>query len=109
MSKLVAAVAALLLLAAPPVRAQGPGQAQNTAPVVVELFTSQGCNTCPPAEAFLRELASRNDLIAIELHVDYWDYIGWRDPFATLALTHRQRASSLAMDQRYVYTPQMII
>src|SRR5262249_51473635 len=55
------------------------------------------------------ELAGRSDLIAIELHVDYWDYIGWRDPFATRALTHRQRAYSRAMEQRYVYTPQMII
>jgi len=77
--------------------------------VVVELFTSQGCNSCPPAEAFLRELSGRRDLITIELHVDYWDYIGWRDPFATRALTHRQRAYSRAMEQRYVYTPQMII
>jgi hypothetical protein len=113
MTKLAAAVAALLLLAAPlRAEAQAPAQApaQDSArPVVVELFTSQGCNTCPPAEAFLRELAGRSDLIAIELHVDYWDYIGWRDPFATRALTHRQRAYSRAMEQRYVYTPQMII
>lgn len=103
MTKLAAAVAALLLLAA-------PAHAQDSArPVVIELFTSQGCNSCPPAEAFMRELAGRSDLIAIELHVDYWDYIGWRDPFASRSLTHRQRAYSRAMEQRYVYTPQMII
>jgi hypothetical protein len=123
MTKLAAFVA-LLVLAAPigagaqtqapaPAQVQSqqapPQQAQPTRPVLVELFTSQGCNSCPPAETFLRELSQRNDLIAIELHVDYWDYIGWRDPFASRALTHRQRAYSRAMEQRYVYTPQMII
>jgi hypothetical protein len=102
MTRLAAIVAALLLLAA-------PLRAEERRPVVVELFTSQGCNSCPPAEAFLRELAARGDLIAIELHVDYWDYIGWRDPFASRALTHRQRAYSRAFEQRYVYTPQMVI
>ena len=78
-------------------------------PVVVELFTSQGCNSCPPAEAFLNELADEEGIIALELHVDYWDYIGWADPFANPEITQRQRdyASELAL--RYVYTPQMVI
>ena len=78
-------------------------------PVVVELFTSQGCNSCPPAEAFLNELADEEGIIALELHVDYWDYIGWADPFANPENTQRQRdyASELAL--RYVYTPQMVI
>lgn len=78
-------------------------------PVVVELFTSQGCNSCPPADAYLGELAKRQDILAISWHVDYWDYIGWKDPFAQHAFTKRQHAYLRALDQRYVYTPQMVI
>lgn len=79
------------------------------APVVVELFTSQGCNSCPPAEAFLNELADDVGIIALELHVDYWDYIGWADPFASPEITQRQRDYARALALRYVYTPQMVI
>lgn len=79
-------------------------------PVVVELYTSQGCSSCPPADAFLeRELAAREDVIALALHVDYWDYIGWKDDFADPAFTARQRAYARAAGHRSVYTPQMII
>lgn len=78
-------------------------------PVVLELFTSQGCNSCPPADALLAELAQRPDLVALELHVDLWDYIGWRDPFAQRAFTERQRAYVRALQHRYVYTPQLVI
>jgi hypothetical protein len=78
-------------------------------PVVVELFTSQGCNSCPPADAYLGELAARPDVLALSLHVDYWDYIGWKDPFAQHAYTERQRHYSRALNQRFVYTPQMVI
>ena len=56
--------------------------AAGVGPVVVELFTSQGCSSCPPAEAYLGELAGRPGIVALEFHVDYWDYIGWADPFA---------------------------
>ncbi len=93
-----------LLLAVPAAQAQSPDR-----PIVVELFTSQGCNSCPPADEFLRELSARRDVLALEFHVDYWDYIGWRDPFAQRHFTDRQRAYSRAMEQRYVYTPQMVI
>lgn len=79
------------------------------APVVVELFTSQGCNSCPPADAYLKELALRDDVVALEYHVDYWDYIGWADPFADPAFTTRQRNYASLLDQRYVYTPQMVM
>jgi hypothetical protein len=79
------------------------------APVVVELFTSQGCNSCPPAEAFLNELADEEGVIALEMHVDYWDYIGWADPFASPEITQRQRDYAGALALRYVYTPQMVI
>ena len=61
---------------------------------VVELFTSQGCSSCPPAEAYLGELAERDDVVALEFHVDYWDYIGWKDRFAQSAFTDRQKAYS---------------
>jgi hypothetical protein len=50
---------------------------------VVELFTSQGCSSCPPADAFLGDLSKRGDLLTLSIHVDYWDYIGWKDPFAS--------------------------
>jgi hypothetical protein len=82
---------------------------ERAGPVVVELFTSQGCNSCPPADAYLGELAKRPDILALSWHVDYWDYIGWKDPFAQHAFTQRQHAYSRSLDQRYVYTPQMVI
>ncbi len=82
---------------------------ERAAPVVVELFTSQGCNSCPPADAYLGELAKRPDVLALSWHVDYWDYIGWKDPFAQHAFTVRQHAYSRSLEQRYVYTPQMVI
>jgi len=78
-------------------------------PVVVELYTSQGCNTCPPADAYLGELAARDDVIALSVHVNYWDYLGWQDSYATEAGTERQRSYSRTFRQRYVYTPQMVI
>jgi hypothetical protein len=78
-------------------------------PVVLELFTSQGCSSCPAADALLSELAQRPDLVALELHVDLWDYIGWRDPFAQRAFGERQRNYLRTLQQRYVYTPQLVI
>ncbi len=103
------ALAALAGLATLPLLArQRPAAAAGT-PVVVELFTSQGCSSCPPADALLGELAARSDVIALAYHVDYWDYIGWRDPFGSPANTERQRAYSAWMGSHMVYTPQMVI
>ena len=93
-----------------------PASAQNSPPVVVELFPSQGCYSCPPAEAYLAELAERTDIVALEFHVDYWDSLTymwhgqWKDPFSSPQYTARQRDYNVAIrDQSGVYTPQMII
>lgn len=81
----------------------------ESAPVVVELFTSEGCSSCPPADAFLGELAQRPDVLALAFHIDYWDSIGWKDPFASPAATQRQRNYAEALALNSVYTPQMVI
>lgn len=78
-------------------------------PVVVELFTSQGCSACPPADAMLAELAAMPGVIALALHVDYWDYIGWEDTFGDAAFTARQESYARASGERTVYTPQFIV
>jgi len=78
-------------------------------PWAIELFTSQGCSSCPPADAQLGKFSRRPDIVALSYHVDYWDYIGWKDPFATRATTDRQRAYARVLKQRYVYTPEMVV
>lgn len=78
--------------------------------VVIELFTSQGCSSCPPADALIRELAEgRMDVLPLALHVDYWDYIGWADEFARPEHTARQKAYAHAAGMRSIYTPQMVV
>lgn len=102
--KIMPAVGLWLVLA-------GTGLAQSAKgnPVVVELYTSQGCSSCPPADRLLGQIAGREDVIALALHVDYWDYIGWRDTFGNPDFTRRQRAYAAVAGARTIYTPQMII
>jgi len=77
--------------------------------IVVELFTSQGCSACPPADALLGRLAEREDLLALSLPIDYWDFLGWKDTLADPAFSERQRAYARKRDDSKVYTPQMVI
>jgi hypothetical protein len=83
--------------------------AAETRPVVVELFTSQGCSSCPPADKLLGELAKRNDVIALGFHITYWDGATWRDPFSRPQSTERQVAYDRRLTGGQVYTPQMVI
>ena len=108
-----APVAVLLVAAVPPAPFPAgtvvAAEAGDAPPTVIELFTSQGCSSCPPADQILYELARRDDVVAISWHVSYWDYIGWKDPFATDWSTARQRAYRGRFERNYVYTPQMVI
>jgi hypothetical protein len=94
--------AILTLAVTGPVRAQEAG-------IVVELFTSQGCSSCPPADEMLRQMAEVEGVIPLALHVDYWDYIGWADNFAHPAFTARQERYAIADGEHTVFTPQFRI
>ncbi len=78
-------------------------------PVVVELYTSQGCSSCPAADALLAQFDERDDIIPLALHVDYWDYIGWEDKFAKSDFTARQKGYANALGNRSIYTPQIVV
>lgn len=89
------------------------GEAQNSRTVVVELFTSQGCSSCPPADALLsrlqREDFGGSTIIPLAWHVDYWNHLGWRDPFSSPKWSERQRDYARALKGSQVYTPQVVI
>ncbi|MDP2619574.1 MAG: DUF1223 domain-containing protein [Hyphomicrobiales bacterium] len=89
--------------------AAGPAAAGGGFTTVIELFTSQGCSSCPPADALLGKLARRDDMVALSLPVDYWDYLGWKDTLASPANSARQRAYAHARHDRAVYTPQVVV
>ncbi len=96
---LLATIAALGIMPA--------AQAGNSS-VVLELFTSQGCSSCPPADALLGELARRPGVIALAWHVDYWDNLGWHDPYASRLSTERQRAYAARLGTE-VFTPGLVV
>ncbi|MGC1346157.1 MAG: DUF1223 domain-containing protein [Methyloceanibacter sp.] len=81
----------------------------DSAPAVIELFTSQGCSSCPPADALLGELAEKPDFVALSFSVDYWDYLGWHDTLASPSNSERQRNYATARGDGRVYTPQMVV
>jgi hypothetical protein len=78
-------------------------------PAVVELFTSEGCSSCPPAEAVIGDLTQRADVLALSFHVSYWDSLGWRDPFALPDAVLRQQQYAKSLGHASVYTPQVIL
>jgi hypothetical protein len=104
----IGATAAMAVLATLAASSMAPVQAKAPR-AVIELFTSQGCSSCPPADALLARLARDDGLIALSLPVDYWDRLGWKDTFAKHAFTERQVAYSHARGDRQVYTPQAVV
>src|SRR5271168_3575426 len=87
----------------------GTAHAASDTPIVLELFTSQGCSSCPPADALLKKLsAENNQLLPLSFHVDYWNYLGWKDPYSSQANTDRQRGYASSLDGQ-VYTPELVV
>lgn len=104
----VAAVAGAL--AAPLASAQScKAESGAQAPVVVELYTSEGCNSCPPADRWLSTLKDKPGVLAAAFHVDYWDRLGWKDRFASARYTERQAQQQAAAGARFSYTPQVVV
>ena len=101
-------LAGVIAYAVSPAAGQSP-DVRPKRPLVVELYTSQGCSSCPPADALLGQLSTRKDLLALSLPVTYWDMLGWRDTLASDANTKRQKAYAKELGRGGVYTPEMII
>jgi hypothetical protein len=101
----------LTLLAAGPLWAAGVCErhADAAPPAVVELYTSEGCSSCPAADRWLSTLKGRDDVLALAFHVDYWDRLGWTDRFASAAASARQRELARARRETGVYTPQVLV
>jgi hypothetical protein len=85
------------------------GELKQGPKAVLELFTSQGCSSCPAADALLKELGERPEVIALAYHIDYWDYIGWPDTFGAKANSDRQRDYATAWGSSRIFTPQLIV
>lgn len=84
-------------------------ESNSTVPVVVELYTSEGCNSCPPADRWLSTLKDKPGVLAAAFHVDYWDRLGWKDRFASPRHTERQAHQQAASGSRFSYTPQVVV
>lgn len=107
---LSAAVASVILIgAAAPAAAACMATSTAAAPTVVELYTSEGCSSCPPADKWLSTLKARPDVLALAFHVNYWDRLGWPDRFASAEATARQHELATLAGSRQVYTPQVIV
>jgi hypothetical protein len=106
--KLLALFAAMAFVSATAVAQSCSAQSTAQPPALVELYTSEGCSSCPPADHWLSALKGRSDVLALAFHVNYWDRLGWPDRFATAAITERQHELQRAMGAPYVYTPQVV-
>ena len=105
MGRIWAIVAVMAVLVAVPAAAGEHKQVRG----VVELFTSQGCNSCPPADKVLVDLVKEGDVVALGYHVDYWDYLGWKDTLGSAEFSQRQRDYAKTFGRGTVYTPQAVI
>src|SRR5207253_8005967 len=111
MLRLTLVVSFILAIASAPPRV---ARAQSRTPVLVELFTSEGCSSCPPADTFLQRLADTQPLAGVQVialghHVTYWDHQGWKDRFSAEQFTGRQEQYGSALRVEAIYTPQMIV
>jgi len=102
---LVAALTFALMFAS----SAGAGEIRQNPKAVIELFTSQGCSSCPAADALLSEMSKGSEIIALAYHVDYWDYIGWPDTFGSPANSDHQRAYAQSWGSSRIFTPQMVV
>ena len=104
---IIGLTAAFLTLADAPISST---ESTFSPPILVELFTSQGCSSCPAADRLLSELAASDEnIVTLSFHVDYWNYIGWTDPFSSADWSGRQRDYAAALDARQIYTPQLVV
>lgn len=85
------------------------GETRHSPKAVLELFTSQGCSSCPAADALLEQLSKSPDIISLAYHVDYWDYIGWPDTFGAEANSNRQRDYAESWGSSRIFTPQLVV
>ncbi len=103
-------LAALALLMSPFYAGSGMADTTTSPPILVELFTSQGCSSCPAADRLLSQLAaSDRNIVALAFHVDYWNYIGWTDPFSSSDWSDRQRRYANQLQSNQIYTPQLVV
>src|SRR5947209_6181589 len=111
--RIILVIAAVVVLAILTLTMHGAPPKLGPAPVVVELFTSQGCSSCPPADALIHDIANdpamHGRVIPLAFHVDYWDSLGWRDPFSSAEWTQRQARYARTMHLSSVYTPQAVV